>query len=195
MTLTTWIRRAAIATAALSLMVSDDLQAQSTSSSAADPPPPVRDFEEQPPTKLGTKLDPASGWSESPRPAMLRTQPKSRFMVSTHNCDVRVQNDWLRLKCKGAVGRVNQLAGATENAVVHISHQREPDAKGKMEDKRRLLLFVRLVPGEISLFEVTSIEDGYNSDWEGPVSLVSVDWSNTDRGPRIIIQPEQLSYF
>jgi hypothetical protein len=192
-------RKTVAAYVALMFMSGADSLAQDASpsgSAATKAKPPARDFEAQPPSERGTKLDPANGWSDAPRPMLLRpfAVTHAKVLASPESCELGVQGDWLRLYCKGQVGRVNQLAGDPGEAVVHISNQQDPDGKGGFIDKRRLLLFVRLVPGAVSIFEITGVGSGYDSDWEGLQSLVSVDWSDTGRGPRILVHPELPGY-
>ena len=115
--------------------------------------------------------------------------------VTMENCDLRVMNDWLKMRCRGRAGRVNQIAGDPSHAVVHISHQHARDGEGRIvEDNRRLLLFTRLVPGEVSMFEISHITEGYNGDWESMDALLTVDWSDTERGPRIMVHRTPPSY-
>ena len=133
-------------TAALGLR---ELAAQppSATASAGLPTAKVRDFEAEPPTELGTKLDVEADWESAPRPFLLRPRLMKlhrgwQDFVTMESCDLRVMNDWLKMRCKGRPGRVNQVAGDPAHAVVHISHQHARDDTGRIvEDNRRLLLF------------------------------------------------------
>lgn len=149
----------------------------------------LRDLETDPPTKLGTKLDVEGDWDEQPRVVILRerldplefTDP----FLSRKGCDIRVMDDWLKVRCPGRAARVHQLAGDPKESVVHISHRRQRHPKGHIIDDSRMLLFVRLEPGKAKVFEVTHVAPGYDSDGESNSGLLSVDWTDPDRGPRV----------
>ena len=160
----------------------------------------VRDFEERPPTKLGTKLDPNADWSKEPRPLLYRTSFDATNelgrLATTKSCDFHIKDDWLKVRCKGRTGRVSQVAGDLKDTVVHISNLVARDDNHRIvQDDRRVLIFTRLVPGRVSVFEITMVSDGYNSDWEGGATTLSVDWSDTESGPRILITPQTMSYW
>lgn len=193
-------RKLAIALSFVTLILAPkSIRAQAPSSSATSAEDqPFRDFENEPPTKLGTKLSPTKGWDSALRPALIRTHSPPTLgggLVSHDKCELLVKDDWLRVWCKGPTGRVHQLAGDTGDVVVHISNQLLRDAKGGQDDRRRLALYVRLVPGNVTVLEVTAIgTGGYNGDWEGQSSLLTVDWSDTKRGPRIHIAEPGVGY-
>ncbi len=152
------------------------------------------DLERSPPTELGTELDAKDDWSNEPKVKLRRARLSSsasrwKQTVTTENCDVRMRKDWLRIRCEGAVGRVNQLSGDPRNTLVHIYNGFESTANGGRVDRRRLLMYVRMVPEHVSTFEITTIGTGYDSDWEGEPSLLTVDWSDPDAGPRVLITP------
>jgi hypothetical protein len=168
--------------------------------SAGLPTANVRDFEAEPPTKFGTELDVEADWDEAPRPFLLRprlTQMHRGWdeFVTLENCDIRVLDDWLKLRCKGRAGRVNQVAGDPNDTVVHISHRHHRDDKGRIvDDQRRLLLFTRLVRGRVSAFELSHVSSQYSGDWESFDAVLTVDWADPDRGPRIMIHRMLPSY-
>lgn len=197
-------RHIAIALPLLALLVAPrSIHAQAPSASVSAAPVKehaFRDFEKEPPTKLGTKLDPTGGWDKAARPALIRTHlpaTNTGAHVGPERCEVLVKDDWLRVWCEGATGRVHQLAGDTADVVVHISNQMlKKKTAWDFDDKRRLALYVRLVPGHVTVVEATSIlwSDYNGNDWEGPASLVTVDWSDTEKGPRIHLAQSTLGY-
>jgi hypothetical protein len=167
--------------------------AEPAQSAAAKIPVVFRDLEKEPPTTLGTKLDPNADWSDEARVAILRPRldplPFSEPFLSRKGCDFRVKDDWLKMRCPGRAGRVHQLAGEPKDTVAHISHQRFPNPKGGFIDNSRLLFFTRMVPGKASVFEITHIGEGYDSDFEIISGMLSVDWTDPDSGPRISLSP------
>jgi len=163
--------------------------AKPAQSAAAKIPEVFRDLETDPPTKLGTKLDVNADWSKQPHVAIRRERldplPFSEPFLSRKGCDFRVMDDWLKMRCPGQAGRVHQLAGDPKETVVHFSYQKHLNPKGGVTDDSRMLFFTRLEPGKAKVFEVTHIGSGYDSDFEANAGLLSVDWTDPDRGPRI----------
>ncbi len=191
------IARAAIALSALALSSQPTL-AQSPSAEPSKQEASFRDFEKEPPTKLGTKLDTADGWDDAQKPALIRPSlVVGGHLIDPSKCEMLVKDDWLKIGCDGPPARVNQLAGDTGDVVVYMSNQLLLSASGS-DDRRRLTLFIRLAPGNVTVLEVTGVTTltgGYNDqDWEGAPSLVTVDWSDTDSGPRIHLAQTALMY-
>lgn len=180
-------------------LAAQPIHAQSPSATPSKEPT-FRDFEKEPPTNLGTKLDISAGWEGAHKPALIRSKLVGGFgsLVDPAKCQLLVKDDWLKVLCRGPAARVNQLAGDTGDVTVYISNQVLPGAQGAQDDRRQLLLFIRLVPGNVTVLEVTGIDvstGGYNDqDWESGPSLVTVDWSDKDYGPRIHLAKSQTSY-
>ncbi len=155
---------------------------------------PAIDLEKHPPKDRDTKFEP-EGWSTAPRVKLARPENvtgRGFGSLGHDNCELRVKGDWLRVWCKGGTGRVHQLAGDTKNVVIHISNQvvaPNPQQPWNREDRRRLAVFVRLVPGEVIIVESTGMSfDNYNGqDWEGGVGVLTVDWFDESKGPTVLI--------
>lgn len=188
----------AVALAAIAL-AAQPTHAQSPSATPVKEPT-FRDFEKEPPTNLGTKLDLSASWDTAQKPALIRSALVSTLstLVDPAKCTLLVKDDWLKVSCQGPAARVNQLAGDTGDVVVNISNQVLPAPKGAQDDRRRLLLYLRLVPGNVTVLEITGVDistGGYNDqDWESSPSMLTVDWSDKDRGPRIHLARSNKSY-
>ncbi|MCA9621847.1 MAG: hypothetical protein KC731_22640 [Myxococcales bacterium] len=189
----------ALAALALDLHAQEPASTASASASAAVEGAPRRDLERDPPKNLGSKLDPVKGWEEAEEVALARRHvPRTGWgdvVFDTDHCDFKVVDDWLRVWCRSPIGRVSQTAGDPRDTVIHISNQIVATGPNTREDRRRLALYIRLVPGRVTVVEATSLsESAYGEEWEGAMSLLTVDWSDESRGPRINVARSALGY-